>query len=484
MADAEIRVFPTRVIGDIDPRIYGQYVENLTPEDRPIYGGVVDEEGELRPAVVGALKHMGVPMIRWGGNYTDVYRWMDGIGPKVARPVRPNYFWGGLESNRFGTHEFLYLCEALSAQPYISVNMGTGGLLEALAWLEYCNFPCGTALSDLRRTNGKTEPWNVPIWGIGNEAWGPWEACFTPPEDYVQAFNQYEQYMRRLDPSIQIVAVGHTDREWNRTVLTGMRHSADYLSIHMYGHSFLEHECNYEQLVALPCVFEQELAHVISDLNTYGSAPIALIIDEWNVRHLRSGKLDRQSPRQVQDALFVAGVFNVFNRFSAIVRAANYVTMVNGNAPVLAFDDHIELTPVYDVFRLYQQLMIGSAVQVTITGKAHEVTPLQGVSSPHTNLHPVTIQEIDAAAVKNPETREIAVALINRTETAQAIVIELDGAGEYQFKDGCQLRGDDPADLTAVIEDLRATEVISVDSRWVVDLEPAAIAWLRWQQVQ
>ena len=212
MVDTEIRVFPTRVIGDIDPRIYGQYIENLTPKDRPIYGGVVDEEGELRPAVVEALKHMRVPMIRWGGNYTDVYRWMDGIGPRAARPVRPNYFWGGLESNRFGTHEFLNLCEALSAQPYISVNMGTGGLLEALDWLEYCNFPGGTTLSDLRRTNGRTEAWNVPIWGIGNEAWGPWETCFASPENYVQNFNQYEQYMRRLDPAIQVVAVGHTDR--------------------------------------------------------------------------------------------------------------------------------------------------------------------------------------------------------------------------------------------------------------------------------
>lgn len=481
MVATEIKVSPGQVIGEVDPRIYGQYVENLTPDDRPIYGGVVDGTGELRPDVIDALRGMGVPMIRWGGNYTDVYRWMDGVGPKAARPVRPNYFWGGLESNQFGTHEFLALCQALSAQPYISVNMGTGGLLEALGWLEYCNYASGTAYSELRQANGQAAAWAVPIWGIGNEAWGPWETCFAPPEDYVAGFNQYEQYMRKLDPSIQVVAVGHTDRAWNKAVLTGMRNPADYLSIHMYGHSYLEREGNFEQLVALPTVFEQELTQVVADLNAHASKPIALIIDEWNVRHLSSGKLNRQSPRQVQDALFVAGVFNVYNRFSAHVKAANYVTLVNGNAPVRAWGDRIELTPLYDVFRLYHRWMVGSAVQVTSSSGSYDVMPFQGISSPHTKFAQITAQKIDTAAVVDPQTQTVTLALINRTQSQQEAVINMDGGAGYQFQDGCQLRGDTPSDLTAVVEDLAAVSTGTVQNQWTVDLAPASVVWLRWR---
>lgn len=482
MASAEIRVSPARIIGEIDPRIYGQYVENLTPDDRPIYGGVVDEYGELRPPVIDALRQMGVPMIRWGGNYNDVYRWTDGIGPKKSRPVRPNYFWGGMESNQFGTHEFLDLCAALSAQPYISINMGTGNLLEALGWLEYCNFRGDTAYTALRKANGREEPWGVPIWGIGNEAWGFWETCFAPPEDYARDFNQYAQYMRRLDPSIQLVAVGHTDRNWNKAVLTTMRVPADYLSIHMYGHSYLEREGNYEQLVALPVVFEQELTQIVEDLNAYAAAPVALILDEWNVRHIFSDGLRRQSPRQFQDALFVAGVFNVYNRFSAHVKAANYVTMVNGNAPIRAWDDKIELTPLYDVFRLYQQHMIGSAVHVSTSTATYDVAPFTRVSTPHTDTDPVSAGWVDAAAVVHPATKTLTVAFVNR-EPSNSSRVEIGiGDGErYRFIGSHEIRGGAPNDLTATVAESSIAVNALGENQWSVELPPLSIVLAHWQ---
>ncbi len=482
MASAEIRVSPARVIGEIDPRIYGQYVENLTPDDRPIYGGVVDEHGDLRPPVIDALRHMGVPMIRWGGNYNDVYRWTDGIGSKDSRPVRPNYFWGGMESNQFGTHEFLDLCDALSAQPYISINMGTGGLLEALGWLEYCNFDGDTAYTAQRKANGRETPWGVPIWGIGNEAWGFWETCFAPPEDYARDFNQYAQYMRRLDPSIQLVAVGHTDRDWNKAVLTTMRVPADYLSIHMYGHSYLEREGNYDQLVALPVVFEQELARVVEDLNAHASAPIALILDEWNVRHILTDGLRRQSPRQFQDALFVAGVFNVYNRFSSHVKAANYVTMVNGNAPIRAWDDTIELTPLYDVFRLYQQHMTGAAVHVSTSTATYDVTPFTRVSTPHTVNDQVSAGWVDAAAVVHPTTQMITLAVVNREPgSTSRVEIHVDGDGRYRFAGAQVISGSSPSDLTATVAEGSIALNKTSEHQWDAALPPLSITFLQWQ---
>jgi hypothetical protein len=155
MIRAEVTVNPYHVLGEIDPLFYGQYIESLDPPAKPIYGGVCDENGVLRQDVICDLQEMNVPVIRWGGNYMDLYHWQDGIGPREARPPYYNYQWEGYESNQFGTHEFLDLCEQLNAIPYINLNLGTGTLQEALAWVEYCNFAGDTSFTRLRRQNGR-----------------------------------------------------------------------------------------------------------------------------------------------------------------------------------------------------------------------------------------------------------------------------------------------------------------------------------------
>jgi len=476
---AEITVSPDRAIGDIDPRIYGQYLENVEPDDRVIYDGVCDLDGNLNPNVVSALREMGVPMVRFGGNYNDVYRWLEGIGPRDQRPVRPNYFWGnGEELNTFGTDEFLDLCQQIGAQPFISINMGTGDILEALGWLEYCNYRGKTTLTDLRRANGRAEPWNVPVWGIGNEAWGPWETCYAPPEDYVRDFNQYAQYMRKLDPSIQLVAVGHTHRDWNKAVLTGIRAPAEYLSVHMYGHSHIDEPGNYEQLVALPAVFEAEFRDVVTDLNRYASQKIRLALDEWNVRHRYNGKLNRKSPRRAQDALFVAGVFHVMHRLANDVACANYVTMVNGNAPIRTVDGQAIKTPLFDVFRLYQQVMTGTAVSVDVAAHGFTMTPFDRVASPHGMSEPIYASYVDASAARREDGR-LALALINRhAEQACMTRISVDGAVTYHAVEAQHQISDEVGSTTATMNDATKAIRLSAPNVFEVDLPPHSVTWL------
>jgi alpha-N-arabinofuranosidase len=55
------------------------------------------------------------------------------------------------ESNRFGTDEFIAYCRALGTEPYICVNMGSGTMDEAQAWVEYCNGTGNTHWANLRR---------------------------------------------------------------------------------------------------------------------------------------------------------------------------------------------------------------------------------------------------------------------------------------------------------------------------------------------
>lgn len=88
------------------------------------------------PTVSGAMfldaaKKLGVTLLRWpGGNFSSDYHWRDGA-PRDQRPPRLEMAWGTVESNRFGTHEFLNCAEKLGAEPYICANLGTGAWEEA-----------------------------------------------------------------------------------------------------------------------------------------------------------------------------------------------------------------------------------------------------------------------------------------------------------------------------------------------------------------
>src|SRR5437660_9811572 len=140
---AHIRVDPDRVIGQIDRKLYGNFLEHL---GRCIEGGVFDEGSSLsdsegfRRDVLKAVEGLHVPLLRWpGGNFSSNYNWRDGIGPRDSRPRRLEMAWGTVESNRFGTHEFLNYVEQLGTKPYICANLGTGSWTAAQQWVEYCN---------------------------------------------------------------------------------------------------------------------------------------------------------------------------------------------------------------------------------------------------------------------------------------------------------------------------------------------------------
>lgn len=163
--------------GIINPNIYGHFSEHL---GRCIYPGIwVGEDSKtrnvhgLRADVVEALKAIGSPVVRWpGGCFADDYHWRDGVGPRDRRPRRPNRWWGGEDSNEFGTDEFLRFCGSIGSEPYICLNVGSGSPEEALSWLEYCNYAGDSSYSRLRAENGSPQPYRVKYWGVGNENWG------------------------------------------------------------------------------------------------------------------------------------------------------------------------------------------------------------------------------------------------------------------------------------------------------------------------
>ena len=172
--------------------------------------------------VVEALKKIKVPVLRWpGGCYADQYHWADAIGPRNQRKRTVNTTWGMVsEDNSFGTHEYLDLCALLGCQPYIAGNVGTGTPQEMENWLEYLNYNGKSTLADLRRQNGRDQPWNVSFWGVGNESWG----CGgnMTPEFYSDQYKRYSEFCKNYPGApLKLIASGPNgdDYHWTEVLM-------------------------------------------------------------------------------------------------------------------------------------------------------------------------------------------------------------------------------------------------------------------------
>jgi alpha-N-arabinofuranosidase len=209
---ARIKIDIDRTIGEVHPHLFGNFAEHL---GRMIYGGIYEEGSPLsdkdgyRTDVIDVVKKMGVSILRYpGGNFASGYDWKDGIGPKEQRPMRVELAWNDLESNRFGTDEFLRYCERIGAEPYLCINAGLGTVDDARHWVEYTNESRHTDWADRRRKNGREQPYNVKYWGLGNEIDGPWQLGHKNAEDYSKFALEAAKAMRLVDSSIKLIASG------------------------------------------------------------------------------------------------------------------------------------------------------------------------------------------------------------------------------------------------------------------------------------
>lgn len=420
----------------IDPAIYGQYLEHVEDCVDP---GMIDDDG-LREDVIAAARELDVPAVRWpGGCFADTYHWADGVGGQ--RPIRPNWHWGNgeLERNRFGTHEFLDWCERVGARPYINTNLGTGSLIEALRWLDYCTGAADTTDVRARRANGRQDPWHVPYWGIGNETWGHWEAGHTDAAPYAQTLANWADFFHRQAPNTTIVGVGSSegrDPDWDRAVLDAAGADLGLLSLHVYAATMIgeveQHRSGLAHFGAYAESRIEAMAGLVRAHNAEHGRDIGIALDEWNIRHWRRGpggyRLDRADPRTGSDALCAAGFFHAMIRHADVVRMANYVFLVNGNGVLDARGGTCRSTPLSRVFADYRRLMIGQAVPVHVHGAEVE-TPSMLAGNPE---HPVAEDElpaslpaVDAVACRHQSIERLA--LINRTD--QPVEVETADGG-------------------------------------------------------
>lgn len=435
-----IKIDLERRIGTVDRRIFGGFIEHL---GRCIYGGIFDEGSPLsdergfRRDVAQAIRTLRVPVLRWpGGNFVSGYHWVDGIGPRDQRPRRMNLAWHIEESNRFGTNEFIEYCRLVGAEPYICVNLGTGTIDEAQAWVEYCNGTGDTYWANLRRQHGYPEPHGVKYWGLGNEMYGSWQIGALSAEDYVQKAREFAKVMKWTDPSIQLVSCGWNGwSDWDRIVLEGLARYVDFHSIHIYTGSY-----DYFGNVFSPHLADFALAscQALIDRVRYEQGidhPIYVAYDEWNVwfreRGHEASVAGLEERYTLSDALAVATYLNIFIRRCRTVRLANLAQMVNVIAPIFTSPEGLFLQSIYHPFRLYAEWTLEVAIDTFVSADTYHLSPEQEARSPWRHrvatLGPFSL--LDVACTADAAGRELTLAVVNRDpDRAIETTIELVGA--------------------------------------------------------
>ena len=355
---ARIKIDIDRTIGEVHPHLFGNFAEHL---GRMIYGGVYEEGSRLsdkdgyRADVMDAVRQLNVSILRWpGGNFASGYNWKDGIGPKDQRPVRPELAWNALESNRFGTDEFLRYCERVNTAPYICINLGLGTIDDARHWVEYCNESRHTYWADQRRKNGREEPYKVTYWALGNEIDGPWQLGHKNAEEYAKFALEAAKAMRAVDRSIKLVASGSSNYGadwigWNRTALMTLRNNIDYIAIHTYinnRENDLERFLGWSQTIDN---YIEVTAGLIKQAQSgqQNPRPIYIAYDEWNVWYRAFERQGLEEIYNFEDALAMGMFLNSFFRHADVVKMANLAQMVNVIAPIMTNKQGMFLQPTF-----------------------------------------------------------------------------------------------------------------------------------------
>jgi alpha-N-arabinofuranosidase len=489
MSDTTVLVHSNAPIGAISPRLYGHFAEHL---GRCCYDGLwvgpqcadVPHQNGFRTDVIEALRAMPTPLLRWpGGCYADHYHWRDGIGPMDERLIRLGMSCGLQveDDNSLGTHEFLWFCSQIGAEPYLAGNVGSGTPQELCDWLEYCNTAVPTTLGRLRAANGAPQPFGVKLWGVGNENWGcggNYDAA-----TYAREYVRYATMLRHVDPIAELVVCGHED-DWNVTLLETIgKHLklVDHLSIHCYwtrGGAETEFtEAEYYTLLAEAAATEDFVKRTIAILQeaTAGEGRIGIALDEWGVWHPEArpwgpGEVERRTPityeqaGTLRDALAAAIALESFHRQSHHLSMANLAQIVNVlHAPVMTEGDRIWLTPTYHVFQLHAPHIGALALPVEVS---------QGNGLPDgSSAVSATASQTEAG---------LAVTLINRHYSQEASV-RIICAGAPDQARGQLLTADHPAAANSAAQpDAVAPVALAVarngDDGWQVDLPPHSLA--------
>ena len=398
----------------------------------------------MDPDVLQKAREWKMPLVRWpGGNFASGYHWQDGIGKREVRPTRRNAAWGGIESNHFGTDEFLTFCRLLHVAPQLTVNAGDGAPKEAADWVRYCNAPATDPWGRIRTANGHPAPYDVRLWEVGNELYGSWQIGHTVAADNAARYVRFRDALLQADPHLRLIATGKADEftqdglrrdaDWNRRLLEATvannRPAPDYLSIHplvplpssLKGFSYAE---QYASAMAHPTFLDRELfpelARLIASIpGARGKTHVA--VTEWGL--IVGGDRWQDGPNHdaLAGAIYNALTLNAMLRHSDLVTLANMTAFMHGGgikkpAGVVIVD------PQYWTQQLYAASGIRTPVAVTASGPGQDV-PARGFLPAVAD-----VPDVDMFAALTPDAQTLVIFAVNRHLTdARPLSLKLKG---------------------------------------------------------
>jgi alpha-L-arabinofuranosidase len=471
MRDVLITLRSDAVIGTTDPRLFGAFVEHL---GRCVYGGIyepghpsADSRG-FRGDVLALVRELGPTVVRYpGGNFVSGYDWEDGVGSPAQRPRRLDLAWLSTETNQFGTNEFIDWCRTAAVEPMFAVNLGTRGPDAARRFVEYCNHPAGTALSDLRAAHGWREPHGVKFWCLGNEMDGPWQMQARTAEEYGRVAVEAAKMMRWVDPAIELAACGSSGRNmptfgvWEATVLAHCFDHVDFISLHTYLNNYAGDTAAF---LASPDLMDGFIEEVVAIADATAAQRrsrrrIMLSFDEWNVWYrTRRCPADRVKPGwpvappileevyTMEDALAFGGACIALLNHADRVRAACLAQLVNVIAPIMTeTGGPAWRQTIFWPFTHVSHFGRGRVLRAESDSPTYEASYFDPRGA--TDLYfPVTAPYLKFAAVQGDAA--LALFAINRhLHEAMPIAVRLPGFGPVSLIEALQLRH---VDLQAV----------------------------------
>lgn len=419
------------VVGEIDNRIYGSFLEHM---GRVVYTGVyepghkeADEEG-FRQDVLEKTKDMGVTAVRYpGGNFVSSYHWEDGVGPKEQRPRKIELAWRAIETNEFGTDEFMKWARKAGVSPIMTVNLGTRGIEDAANYVEYCNFPGGTKYSDLRRKNGAEEPYGVRMWCLGNEMDGAWQIGHKTAYEYGRLAAEAGKAMKLIDPGIELIACGSslssmdTFPVWDMEVLEQAYDVIDYLALHQYyggqekgTKAFLAQALDMEEYIKTVRSAAQVIKHKLRS-----EKEMKFSIDEWGVWGVPGDSVQKEVEENLwqaappiseqiytmEDALLFASIQMVMLRNADVIKMACQALLTNVSACIMTEKGGgLWLQTTYYPFYYFANYAKGVVLESRVFGPGYDC---EGIG---------TVPYLDTVIIWNREKEEIIFFAVNRSE--------------------------------------------------------------------
>lgn len=455
-----IKLDPAYVIGDVNRRLFGTFVEHM---GRCVYTGIFEPDhpsadgAGFRQDVADLVREMGPTVARYpGGNFVSNYDWRDGVGPVEGRPTRIDLAWRSIEPNTVGTHEFLGWCESVGLEPMLAVNLGTAGLKEAVEYLEYVNAPPGTTLADRRVENGRTEPWNVRLWCLGNEMDGPWQMGHMEPGEYARIAQEVGNAFRRFDPGLELVACGSSNRQmptfglWERVTLEAAFDHIDYISAHAYYEPIGE---DLQSFLASAEDMDRFIASVVATADhvaalRHSEKRIGISFDEWNVWYQSrfQGETSlgyEHAPRLIEDvystldAVVVGSLLITLLRRTDRVAVACQAQLANVIAPITTEPGgRAWRQSIFHPFALTSRHATGRVLQLA-------------VSSPQVTTGQYgAVDQVWATATQDQDSGDVAIFLVNRClDSALDVEIDVSAFESLVLEEHLQLHTDDPFEV-------------------------------------